>query len=94
MTIILIVLDIAVFWFARLAFQRETYCALAMNNDDRCSFLRKRRSQVASWSLVRKSRAASVHLRRVVALLADPGESFVSPRDPTATWPSPERGRD
>jgi hypothetical protein len=64
-----------------------------MNNDDRCSFCGKRRAQVAKLVAGQKIAGQQVFIcDECVALLADPGVSFASPRDPTATWPPRERG--
>jgi hypothetical protein len=64
-----------------------------MSSEDRCSFCGKPRAQVGKLVAGQKIVGQQVFICDVcVALLASPGESFASPRDPTATWPPVERG--
>lgn len=69
---------------------------MAVTTEERCSFCGKRRDQVKK--LIAGQRIAEGHVficNECVDLLAAPGEVYVAPKDPTATWPPLEvPGRD
>jgi hypothetical protein len=65
-----------------------------MSNEDRCSFCGKRRDQVGTLVAGQKLGEQRAFIcDACVALLAAPGDAYVSPPDPTLTWP-PMKGRD